>query len=169
MIRQKAPNQQLTTINISGIGEIKEGFDGTNGWELNPMTGPALKKGVALEQAARSAGDLRSTPTGRLMAGLGKDGSEEEKEEQLQQLEDDGEAQQQQQLVASKSEVLQDDRASFLLQLDQHILNSRKRAKEGKWPEPAPLITPMLDYKVSQSILVELLEMRQNLERGTAL
>ena len=55
MIRQKAPNQQLTTINISGIGEIKEGFDGTNGWELNPMTGPALKKGVALEQAARSA------------------------------------------------------------------------------------------------------------------
>ena len=55
MIRQKAPNQQLTTINISGIGEIKEGFDGTDGWELNPMTGPALKKGVALEQAARSA------------------------------------------------------------------------------------------------------------------
>ena len=55
MIRQKAPNQQLTTININGIGEIKEGFDGTNGWELNPMTGPALKKGVALEQAARSA------------------------------------------------------------------------------------------------------------------
>ena len=55
MIRQKAPNQQLTTINISGIGEVKEGFDGTNGWEINPMTGPALKKGVALEQAARSA------------------------------------------------------------------------------------------------------------------
>ncbi len=55
MIRQKAPNQQLTTINISGIGEIKEGFDGTNAWDLNPMTGPTLKKGVALEQAARSA------------------------------------------------------------------------------------------------------------------
>lgn len=55
MIQQKAPNQQLTTININGIGEIQEGFDGTNGWELNPMTGPALKKGVALEQAARSA------------------------------------------------------------------------------------------------------------------
>lgn len=55
LVRQKAPNQQLTTIQINGIGEIKEGFDGTNGWELNPMTGPNLKKGVALEQAARSA------------------------------------------------------------------------------------------------------------------
>ncbi|HAW96686.1 MAG TPA: hypothetical protein DCX60_10450 [Phycisphaerales bacterium] len=55
LLRQKAPNLQLTTIMINGIGEIKEGFDGTNGWDLNPMTGPTLKKGVALEQAARSA------------------------------------------------------------------------------------------------------------------
>ena len=55
LLRQKAPNLQLTTININGIGEIKEGFDGTNAWDLNPMTGPTLKKGVALEQAARSA------------------------------------------------------------------------------------------------------------------
>jgi hypothetical protein len=57
-----APNRLLMKASISGIGEIAEGFDGTHGWSINPMTGPVLKTGKELEQTKLDAdfyGELR--------------------------------------------------------------------------------------------------------------
>jgi hypothetical protein len=44
------PNKSLQRISIAGIGDIEEGFDGTIGWSLSPLTGPALAQGAELEQ-----------------------------------------------------------------------------------------------------------------------
>ena len=44
------PNKSLLRISLAGIGDIEEGFDGTIGWSLSPMTGPALAQGTELEQ-----------------------------------------------------------------------------------------------------------------------
>ena len=44
------PNKSLTRISLPGVGDIQEGFDGTVGWSMNPMTGPTLMQGVQLEQ-----------------------------------------------------------------------------------------------------------------------
>jgi hypothetical protein len=44
------PNKVLVKINIAGIGDALEGFDGTVAWSLNPMTGPMLAQGKELEQ-----------------------------------------------------------------------------------------------------------------------
>jgi hypothetical protein len=43
------PNKMLQKLKIGGIGEVLEGFDGTVGWSLNPLTGPALSTGKELE------------------------------------------------------------------------------------------------------------------------
>jgi hypothetical protein len=44
------PDKSLFRMTIGGIGAIEEGFDGTIGWSLSPMTGPALVQGKELEQ-----------------------------------------------------------------------------------------------------------------------
>ena len=44
------PAKTLAKTNIGGIGEILEGFDGTYGWGISPMTGPSLAEGTELEQ-----------------------------------------------------------------------------------------------------------------------
>jgi hypothetical protein len=44
------PNKTLIKISLPGVGEIQEGFDGTIGWSMNPLTGPTLVQGVQLEQ-----------------------------------------------------------------------------------------------------------------------
>jgi len=44
------PNKSLQRMSMDGIGAIEEGFDGTIGWSLSPMTGPALAQGPELEQ-----------------------------------------------------------------------------------------------------------------------
>lgn len=44
------PNKSLIKINLGGIGEVLEGFDGTIGWSISPMTGPMLTKGKELEE-----------------------------------------------------------------------------------------------------------------------
>jgi hypothetical protein len=49
-IYQAKPNRTLLRFTLAGIGEILEGFDGTNGWSTNPMTGPMLSQGKELEQ-----------------------------------------------------------------------------------------------------------------------
>jgi hypothetical protein len=45
-----APDKSLVKINLGGVGDIVEGFDGTHGWALQPMTGPMLKEGKELAQ-----------------------------------------------------------------------------------------------------------------------
>jgi hypothetical protein len=44
------PAKSLVKSTIGGIGEILEGFDGTHGWGISPMTGPSLAEGVELDQ-----------------------------------------------------------------------------------------------------------------------
>lgn len=45
------PNKTLLKAQIPGIGSIESGFDGERGWSVDPIMGPALLDGVALEQA----------------------------------------------------------------------------------------------------------------------
>jgi len=44
------PDKSLVKINLGGIGDIVEGFDGTHGWTLQPMTGPMLSEGKELAE-----------------------------------------------------------------------------------------------------------------------
>ena len=44
------PNKFLQRMSLPGIGDIEEGFDGTVGWSLSPLTGPTLLEGKQLEQ-----------------------------------------------------------------------------------------------------------------------
>ncbi len=56
------PNKVLVKLNIAGIGEALEGFDGSVAWTLSPMTGPMLSQGKELEQKKFDAdfnGELR--------------------------------------------------------------------------------------------------------------
>ena len=54
-VKMQTPDFTLTTINLPGIGEILDGFNGTVGWSINPMTGPTIKEGDELVQARRQA------------------------------------------------------------------------------------------------------------------
>jgi hypothetical protein len=45
----QAPNRMVSKVTIPGLGEIRNGFDGTVGWELNPMTGARLLSGAELD------------------------------------------------------------------------------------------------------------------------
>jgi hypothetical protein len=49
------PNKFLQRIKLPGIGDIEEGFDGTVGWSLSPLTGPTLLDGKLLEERAFDA------------------------------------------------------------------------------------------------------------------
>ena len=44
------PDKMLLRITLGGIGSIEEGFDGTVGWSLSPMTGPTLVQGKELDE-----------------------------------------------------------------------------------------------------------------------
>ncbi len=45
-----APDKSLVKINLGGVGDLVEGYDGTHGWMLQPMTGPMLKQGKELAE-----------------------------------------------------------------------------------------------------------------------
>jgi hypothetical protein len=44
------PNKFLQRMTLPGIGDVEEGFDGTVGWSISPMTGPRLLEGTQLEK-----------------------------------------------------------------------------------------------------------------------
>jgi zinc protease len=44
------PNKFLQRMTLPGIGVVEEGFDGTIGWSVSPLTGPSLLEGKQLEQ-----------------------------------------------------------------------------------------------------------------------
>jgi len=50
-----SPDLLLVEIEIEGLGSVKEGYDGKVGWSIDPMTGPQVKSGKQLEQAADQA------------------------------------------------------------------------------------------------------------------
>jgi hypothetical protein len=44
------PDKFIQRMTLPGIGDIEEGFDGTIGWSISPLTGPTLLEGRQLEQ-----------------------------------------------------------------------------------------------------------------------
>jgi len=61
-----SPNRTHMKFSIKDIGDIAEGFDGSHGWSMSPMTGPMLKVGKELTQAKFDAdfySDLRDPKT----------------------------------------------------------------------------------------------------------
>lgn len=42
---QRRPNQMAMVIEIPGLGEMKQGFDGTTAWSSDPMQGPRIISG----------------------------------------------------------------------------------------------------------------------------
>ncbi|HEV2669236.1 MAG TPA: hypothetical protein VG324_30240, partial [Blastocatellia bacterium] len=51
----KAPNKTAMKIDVTGFGVVNRGFDGSTGWDSNPMTGLRELSGVELAQMKRSA------------------------------------------------------------------------------------------------------------------
>jgi len=51
----KRPSKMAMTLEIPHIGQIRSGFDGEQGWELNPVTGFRLIEGSELEQLAKQS------------------------------------------------------------------------------------------------------------------
>lgn len=45
-----APNMMVQKTSIPGVGDMISGFDGTVGWDINPMQGPRLMSGKELQQ-----------------------------------------------------------------------------------------------------------------------
>ena len=50
-----APNKVVTAMEFPGVGIIRQGFDGTVGWSMNPMQGPSLIEGPMLEELKKSS------------------------------------------------------------------------------------------------------------------
>lgn len=45
------PNRMASRIDLPGMGEMRQGFDGAVAWALNPMQGPSLLTGPQLDAA----------------------------------------------------------------------------------------------------------------------
>jgi hypothetical protein len=54
-ILAKAPDKQLSVVTIPGFGEMREGYDGTNGWVKNPMLGLADRPAAEMAKVRRDA------------------------------------------------------------------------------------------------------------------
>lgn len=50
-----APNKMLMVMDMPGMGEVREGCDGTVAWSSSPMMGVTLKEGKMREDALREA------------------------------------------------------------------------------------------------------------------
>jgi hypothetical protein len=48
-ITQARPNRSMMRINLAGVGEMQQGFDGTTAWSVNPMQGPRVLQGRELD------------------------------------------------------------------------------------------------------------------------
>lgn len=51
----RSDNRSLTKLNIAGVGEIVDGFDGTTAWTVNPIQGSRVKSGEELLQTKRNS------------------------------------------------------------------------------------------------------------------
>ena len=56
---QRRPNQTAVTVGLPGIGEMKQGFDGTTAWASDPMAGPRVLAGMEAAGMADGA-DFRA-------------------------------------------------------------------------------------------------------------
>jgi hypothetical protein len=56
---QRRPNQMIMTITLAGLGQIRQGFDGTTAWSSDPMGGPRILTEAETAQIKDGA-DFRS-------------------------------------------------------------------------------------------------------------
>ncbi len=49
------PNKLRLTVEIPSVGHVESGFDGKNGWSVDPLAGPSLLTGRALNEMAEEA------------------------------------------------------------------------------------------------------------------
>lgn len=56
---QRRPNQIVMIITVPGLGEMKQGFDGTTAWASDPMSGPRIMTDAESKQIQDGA-DFRS-------------------------------------------------------------------------------------------------------------
>jgi hypothetical protein len=49
------PNKMFSKAKLAGVGELLEGFDGKVAWTLNPLTGPMVLEGKALNEKREDA------------------------------------------------------------------------------------------------------------------
>jgi len=49
------PSKFLLRVEIPGVGHVESGYDGKNGWSIDPMSGPTLLTGRALSEMAEDA------------------------------------------------------------------------------------------------------------------
>jgi hypothetical protein len=69
------PDRTLIKITIPGLGEMLNGYDGSHGWAVTPMTGPMLQQGKELDQTKLDAefyADLRDAKRYKSMKTLEK-------------------------------------------------------------------------------------------------
>jgi hypothetical protein len=52
---QKAPDKAVTTMNLTGLGTLQQGYDGVVGWSKDPFTGLRELKGGELSAVQRGA------------------------------------------------------------------------------------------------------------------
>lgn len=58
-VEQAAPNRMLMTMEVPGMGAMRNGFDGRTGWAIDPMQGPRVMTGKELQDLQVQA-DLRA-------------------------------------------------------------------------------------------------------------
>lgn len=63
-ITQARPNKTMLRIDLPGMGQLEEGFDGTTAWSLNPMQGPRIKTGKELDTVREESSFGMSTRQG---------------------------------------------------------------------------------------------------------
>lgn len=51
----KAANKSFLTMNLTGLGDILDGYNGNEGWSQDPMSGLRVKEGEELEQTKQMA------------------------------------------------------------------------------------------------------------------
>ena len=66
VVQARAPNLFLTTIDMAGVGSMRQGFDGTTAWMTNPMSGTQLLEGRTLAELRRSADFYRELDPGKV-------------------------------------------------------------------------------------------------------
>ncbi len=49
------PDKLLLRVEIASVGHVESGFDGKNGWSIDPLAGPTLLTGRALKEMAEDA------------------------------------------------------------------------------------------------------------------
>ncbi len=75
-IYAKAPNKTLTIQTLSGVGEIRDGYDGKIAWSQNPMMGLREKGGTELATIVRASDIHASIKTRQLFSKLELKGKE---------------------------------------------------------------------------------------------